>query len=104
MSIEYGDLELEDFILDEIDSIREYSSRPDFNPRTLEIMNRKIERLTEINNGIYRFRFPDAWAFAEYQMKRMEEMNGRINGHLIDFNVDYRTGNFSKIIIPEELL
>lgn len=104
MSIEYGDPELEDFILSEIESIREYSSRPDFNPHILEIMNRKIQRLTEINNGIYRLRFSDAWAFTEYQMKRMEETSGRISGHLIDFNVDYRTGNFSRIIIPEELL
>jgi hypothetical protein len=104
MSIEYGDYELEDFILCEINSIREYSSRPDFNPKVLEIMNKKIERLTEINNGIYRFKFADAWAFTEYHMKRMEAMNGRISGHQIDFNVDYKTGNFSKIIIPEELL
>lgn len=104
MSINYGNLELEDFIEGEIEFLHKHINSGNVNPQLVDMLNKKISELTEINNGIYMFKNPDAWAWVEHEMERLENMNYALVGHLIEFNVDYSKWNWSKIRVPDELL
>lgn len=104
MNIQYGNNDLEYFIKNDIQDLQKYIANGNVNPQYVERMNKKISELTEINNGIYMFKFPDVWAFVESEMERLENINYALEGHLIEFNVDYSRWNWSKIRIPNELL
>lgn len=101
MSNEFGNPKFEKFIREEIEYARKYSFKENFNPQVLNAMNHKIALLTEFNNGIIQFKFSEAWKYAERSIKQIEETNPNITGHLIGLNVDYKSGNFSKIDIPD---
>lgn len=104
MSMEYGNLDLEDFIEREIKSLHDYISKGNVNPQYIEMKNKKISELTEINNGIYLFKHSHIWEWVEASMENLETRNPYLVGHLIEFNVDYSKWNWSKIRVPDELL
>ena len=104
MNTEFGDPLLEEFIREEISFLREYSVKGNNNPQFLALMNKKIERLTEINNGIYFFKHAEAWLYVEYQIQRIEALDKSIRGHRIEFNVDKSSGLPSLITIPPDFL
>lgn len=100
MMSEYGNAELEVFIMDEVNSIQKYMSKDTASLKYIDLANKKIERLIEINNRILCLNYQEVWEFVEKEMSNMKTIDPHITGFMIEFNVDFSKGNIASIKIP----
>lgn len=97
--LERGIPELEDFIAREREAINKYSNHVNAKPEFINRQNAKMKELARINNSIARLEYQECWQMIEAEMKRLEARNPNIGGHMILFNADLASGNYSQIQI-----
>ncbi len=94
---------LEDFISEEIRNLSAYSKRENVNQKYIDYENKRLAKLSRINNDIILPKYPEIWLNSESQIRLLLEKDGSLKSFLIFINMDYEKGKNGIIYIQSPL-